>query len=251
MNLKYTVTKEAIHLQIPITKPGRLRFKKRDDRYSFGRSFAAQKERFDDNTYLEWQIGYDVTVEDFTKGKKHSEITSDSFVGANGKEKYPYELSELLFIAMELGLLPVHDVEGVLTEISGYRSFIDEKPIAVGECVGVKMNGLEFKEACVMLPTFFMTDTADGTQIEVSMEKQQYATGVQPMLYYCIPLAAFSNAVFIRGRSSVKGDVLVYVIDKLNAGNLAQMMRVFAMSSKRHLHDVSEILKLLIRLAKK
>ncbi len=92
-----------------------------------------------------------------------------------------------------------------------------------------------------------MIKTLDETQIEFSIQKQQYATGVQPMVYFCIPLTSFRNCSEFLGKSSVAGDNLEYVINKTNVLNLIFLMKVFAMASKRHNHDVVEILNLLLK----
>jgi len=54
----------------------------------------------------------------------------------------------------------------------------------------------------------------DETQIEVSIQKQQYASGVQPMVYFCIPLRAFKNSLDLLGKSSVSGDNLYMLLTK-------------------------------------
>jgi uncharacterized protein (UPF0212 family) len=110
------------------------------------------------------------------------------------------------------------------------------------------INGINFEETSIKLPTLFMIETLDDTQIEVSIQKQQYASGVQPMVYFCIPLKSFSNSSDICGKSSVSGDELVYIINKTNVLNLIYIMKVFGMASKRHNHDVVEILKILIEI---
>jgi len=93
-----------------------------------------------------------------------------------------------------------------------------------------------------------MIETLDRTQIEVSIQKQQYASGVQPMVYFCIPLRTFNNSSDLLGKSSVSGDKLVYVINKTNVLNLIFMMKVFGMASKRHNHDVVKILETLLEI---
>ena len=93
-----------------------------------------------------------------------------------------------------------------------------------------------------------MIETLDETQIEVSIQKQQYASGVQPMVYFCIPLKAFKNSSDLRGKSSVSGDKLVYVISKTNFLNIVCMMKIFGMASKRHNHDIVQILETLLKI---
>lgn len=246
--MEYTIKENNILLTIPATNAGKFRFKKRKNRLDFGETFSTRECPFDDQTYLEWQIGYDVPMKDVEEGKKETKLTSKHFIGSNGKTKYPYELSEIFYKTMELGFISIEEVKNLLKEIRGYKSFIDEKAITVEHHSRLTMNGINFEETSIKLPTLFMIETLDDTQIEVSIQKQQYASGVQPMVYFCIPLKAFKNSLEIHGKSSVSGDKLVYVINKSNVLNIACMMKVFGMASKRHNHDVVEIFKVLLEI---
>lgn len=242
------IKEKNILLIIPATNAGKFRFKKRRDRLDFGEIFSTRECHFDEQTYLEWQIGYDVPVKDVEEGKKGTKLTSKHFVGSNGKRKYPYELSEIFYKAMELEFITKKEVENLLNEIRSYRSFIDEKAITVEHHSQITINGINFEETNIKLPTLFMIETLDETQIEVSIQKQQYASGVQPMVYFCIPLKAFKNSSVLNGKSSVSGDKLEYIISKTNVLNLLCMMKVFGMASKRHNHDIVEILKTLLKI---
>lgn len=246
--MEYVVGENNILLTIPATNDGKFRFKKRKNRLDFGEIFSTRKCPFDDQTYLEWQIGYDVPVRDVEKGKKWTKLTSKHFIGSNGKTKYPYELSEIFYAAMKLEFITIEEVKNLLKEIGGYKSFIDEKTITVEHHSRLTINGINFEETSIKLPTLFMIETLDDTQIEVSIQKQQYASGVQPMVYFCVPLKAFKNSSNLLGKSSVSDDKLVHVINKTNVLNLIFMMKVFGMASKRHNHDVVEILKVLLEI---
>ena len=246
--MEYVIDKNNILLIIPATNAGKFRFKKRRNRLDFGETFSTRECPFDYQTYLEWQIGYDVPIKDVEKKGKGTKLISKHFVGSNGKEKYPYELSEIFFKAMELKLITKKEVENLLNEIRDYKSFIDKKTITVEHHSQLTINGINFEETSIKLPTLFMIETLDDTQIEVSIQKQQYASGVQPMVYFCIPLRAFKNSPSLLGKSSVSGDKLAYVLSKSNVLNLIFMMKVFGMASKRHNHDVVEILKILLEI---
>jgi hypothetical protein len=246
--MDYAIKENNILLIIPAANAGKFRFKKRQNRLDFGETFATRESPFDDQAYLEWQIGYDVPINDVETGKKGTKLTSRHFIGSNGKTKYPYELSEIFYKAIELEFVSIEEVKNLLKEISNYKSFIDEKVITVEHHSQLTINGMKFEETSIKLPTLFMIETLDGTQIEISIQKQQYATGVQPMVYFCIPLKVFKNSSVLHGRSSVSGDKLVYVINKTNVLNLIFMMKVFGMASKRHNHDVVEILKILLEI---
>lgn len=246
--MDYTIKGNDILLIIPATNAGKFRFKKRKNRLDFGEIFSTRECLFDKQTYLEWQIGYDIPVKEVEDGKKETKLTSRHFVGSNGKTKYPYELSEIFFEAMKLKLIAKEQVEDLLKKIDNYKDFIDEKAITVEYHSQITINGINFEETSIKLPTLFMIETQDETQIEVSIEKQQYASGVQPMVYFCIPLKAFKNSSDLQGKSSVSGDKLEYVINKTNVSNLIDMIKVFGMASERHNHDIVEILKILLEI---
>ncbi len=200
--MDYAIKENNILLTIPATNAGKFRFKKRQNRLDFGETFSTREGTFDDQTYLEWQIGYDVPINDVEAGKKETKLTSKHFIGSNGKTKYPYELSEIFYKAMKLKFVSVKEVKDLLKEISNYKSFIDEKAITVEHHSHLSLNGIKFEETSIKLPTLFMIETPDDTQIEVSIQKQQYATGVQPMVYFCIPLKAFKNSAKLKGSLS-------------------------------------------------
>lgn len=249
--MKYKVENKKISIKIPASNEGKFRFKTRKNRLEFGESFSTRTQNFNDSVYLEWQISYDTTVKDAESGKKVTKLQKTSFIGSNGKEKYPYELSELLYDGIKAGLISIDKVQSLLSEIGSYKSFIDDRKIAVEHHSKVIINGIAFEEMSIKLPTLFMIETADNTQIEVSIQKQQYASGVQPMLYFCIPLKSFQNYKDIYGRPSESGDELVYIIDSKNADILFQMVKIFAMCSKRHNQDITNIIKLLFKLLEK
>ncbi len=245
MNYTIEENNKNIILTIPAVNDGKFRFKKRQSKLDFGETFATRKEVFDDQTYLEWQIGYDVPVNDVNGGKKNTKLTSKSFIGSNKKKKYPYELSEIFYEAMRLKLISLKEEENLIQKIQGYKSFIDQKIITIEHHSKIKLNEITFEETSIKLPTLFMAETVDETQIEIAIEKQQYATGVQPMIYFCIPLKAFKNSRDIYNKSSIQGFSLEYIIDKDNVSNLINMMKVFGMASKKHNYDIVQILIIL------
>lgn len=244
--MEYIVKEKSIELEIPAANSGKFRFKKRKNRLDFGETFSTRKCCFDEQTYLEWQIGYDVPVKDIKDGEKSTKLNKRSFIGSNGKRKYPYELSEIFWTAIELDLISKKEVEHLLDEIWKYTNFIDEKVISVEHHSKLRINGVNFEETSIKLPTLFMVETLDETQIEISIEKQQYASGVQPMVYFCIPLRSFKNSSDLLGKSSVPGDKLIYAISQGNVQILSSLMRVFGMASKRHNHDIIQIIQTLL-----
>ena len=246
--MEYIIKEKNIWLVIPATNSGKFRFKKRKNRLDFGETFSTRECLFDEQVYLEWQIGYDVPVKDVEDEEKSTKLNKKSFIGSNGKIKYPYELSEIFWTAIELNFISKKEVKCLLGEIQKYAHFIDEKLISVEHHSKLSINGVNFEETSIKLPTLFMVETLDETQIEVSIQKQQYASGVQPMVYFCIPLKSFTNSSDLLGKSSVSGDKLRYVISQSNVQNLLNLMKVFGMASKRHQHDIIQIIQTLLEL---
>ena len=246
--MEYTIKEKNIWLAIPAANSGKFRFKKRKNRLDFGETFSTRECLFDEQAYLEWQIGYDVPVKDAGGEGKSTKLNKKSFIGSNGKIKYPYELSEIFWTAIELKLISKEEVKCLLDEIRKYTNFIDEKSISVEHHSKLSINGVHFEETSIKLPTLFMIETLDETQIEVSIQKQQYASGVQPMVYFCIPLKSFKNSSDLLGKSSVPGDKLRYVISQSNVQNLLNLMKVFGMASKRHNYDIVQIIQTLLEI---
>lgn len=248
--MEFNVSKGSIQLTFPAANAGKYRFKKRKSRFDFGETFSTRECCFDENTYLEWQIGYDIPVKDVENGKEKTRLDKDSFIGSNGKRKYPYELSEIFNIAIELNFIEKKHIENLIAEIQHYNNFIDGKAISIERHSKININGVIFEETSIKLPTLFMVESLDQTQIEVSIQKQQYASGVQPMVYFCIPLKSFNNNSKLLGKSSVVGDELTYTINKDNAQNLTNLVKIFGMASKRHNHDIIQILQILHKIKK-
>ncbi len=232
--MDYNIKDGRISIKIPAANDGKFRFKTRKRNLEFGEIFSTREINFGQNVYLEWQIGYDATAKEIKDGVKNTALKKLKFIGANKKAKYPYELSELLYLAAKNGLIPINNLSALLNEVRSYHNFISDRKISVEHQSKVIINGVHFEETSIKLPTLFMMETADNTQIEVSIQKQQYASGVQPMLYFCIPFNAFINYAELDGRPSNPNDVLTYVIDDENKNILLDMIKIFAMCSPRH-----------------
>ena len=239
----YTCSENSIRLNFSASNDGKFRFKTRDENVGFGKTFATRKNAFSEKVFLEWQIGYDALVQDVESGKKTTSLNRTKFVGSTGKEKYLYELSEILYQTVKCGLVSTAEIDKLANEIDSYAQFIDEKPIIVEKPVKLLMNGVDFAETNVKMPTLFMPQNSDGTLIEISIQKQQYAAGVQPMIYFCIPFKSFVNWKDLDGKKSVRGSNLQYVLKKDNVEVVFNLFRVFGMASSRHKFDVRQILK--------
>ena len=97
---------KIISVAIPLTKAtGKIRIKKRNNFNEYGIPVPTKAEAFSPQCYVEWQIGYDVAVKEEEK-LKLTTIKDCCFIGANGKEKTLYELSEYIFYFYQWKVIP-------------------------------------------------------------------------------------------------------------------------------------------------
>jgi len=235
-----------VEVRVPALNQGRFRLKRRDNAFSFGHSFAARSKEFSDDVYMEGRIGCDATLADIRNGTKHTSLGHLEFTGDNGKKKSPFELSELLSAAMDSGLVGREAVGDLFRAIPGIATFLDDRRITVGALNAICINGVEFQQTSIELPTYFMPWAQCGMQIEVSVQKQQYAAGVRPMVYLCIPIETFKNGRSFIGRTASRGEVLELEFDTTEAQVLVALLQVFSLCSRAHSHDVREILDVIM-----
>jgi hypothetical protein len=246
-----------IHIVVDSKNDGKLRFKKREEVFSFGESFPTRDEPFTEKTYLEWQIGYYIPINKADDNLKNvfKEEENDYFIGANKKKKGAnkkkkgaYELSEIIYFSKEISLIRTADLVNLKEEIESYKEFIDTEPIQVeNNLKSISLNNIGLTKTIISLPTFYFFNSSDKTTIEVTIKQQQNASGIQPMIYYCIPILAFKDGQEIIDKTSKEKPSLLYVINKDNIQNFINLMKIFGMASERHNHDTVEILKLIIK----
>ena len=209
-------------------------------------SFATKESKFNQDIYLEWQIGYDTVISDIDKKTTTLKNKHFEFIGANGKKKYPYELSEFLWILTKEKILNVKVLQKLQNEIQKYNDFFNTPP-AIDTIGSVIINSLEFIKSWTKLPTY-CHNHIDGTWTEIIMQKQQYGSGVQSMIYFCIPIKSFANGNQIIGYTSAEKQMdLKYYIDKYNVQNILNVFKALAMASPEHKQDVLTILTVLER----
>jgi len=230
-------------LKLPTKNKGKFRWKTRDDNSQFGEGFATTTIPFTERAYMEWQIGYDSDVNHRTKTTFLDEM---EFVGANGRSKNPYELSEILYLLMENGIITKEEIVELTKDIKKRDySFDDEYRIENSESKKFTIEGFNFKRQDTVLPTFSYYKSPRGLSIEISIQKQQYASGVQPMVYFSIPIENFENKNSIIGRTSREVEYAKLVLDETNKEVILKMFVFFGMCSDRHKHDVVSILNLI------
>ena len=241
--MEFKFKNNKLFMEFPNKNKGKFRYKKKG-KSELSRSFSPIESKFEEDIYLEWQIGYDALLSDINK-KKHCLIGKKfEFIGANGKKKYPYELSKILWTLVKKNILKPTVFNHLKNKIIKYNDFFDNVPkIKIKGPVGI--NNLTFTQATTLLPTYYF-HPPDQTWIEIIIQKQQYAFSFQAMIYYCIPIRAFKNGNQLIGFSSKEKPIpLQYMVDKNNTNNILTLFKTLAMASKRHKQDVLKILNVL------
>lgn len=243
--MTYKIENDAIILALPLTSQGKFRCKTRADIQGFGDGFAPKTTIISSDAYLEWQIGYDTIIGKDVKPTR-LDSTQFEFTGANKKRKYPYELSEIAYFMRRQGILTDKDMGEINDGISAINEFLQDKySIEVHKEDPVSLNNIDFLSSSTKLPTFITSSENDKLMIEIMIQKQQYATGVQPMLYFIVPMTSFENSNRIVGHTSSETPVGYLRLDKSNKDVIKKLFICFAMCSASHNHDVKEILKVI------
>lgn len=243
-DIRHVVKQGSLELYLPTKNKGKFRWKTREDNSQFGSVFATATIPFSDQAYIEWQIGYDSEV---NHARKTTILNDLEFVGANGKLKNPYELSEILYLMKENGLITKEEVKKLYEDIETRDfSFDEQYKIQTNEKETVQIADFKFHQQDIVLPTFSDYDEDKGLSIEISIQKQQYASGVQPMVYFTIPIQCFDNYNEMIGRTSRQVNEAKLVINEYNKKFILNMFRYFGICSSRHKYDVLSILELFI-----
>lgn len=244
--MKYVVKEEYIEVQLPLTSRGKFRCKKRKDIQEFGEGFAPKSNPITSDSYLEWQIGYDTVIGKYERATRLNK-NKFKFTGANGKQKHPYELSEITYYMCEKGIISKEELMDVYNQINGIKKYLqDLYPINVVKEKDSDINKIRFLTSSTRLPTFIRKNKDSKLLVEIMIQKQQYATGVQPMLYLDIPVNAFSNSEDIINKTSSETPYGIVHFDSSLKETIFNIWICFSMCSESHNHDVKEILKVII-----
>ncbi|WP_104721916.1 R.Pab1 family restriction endonuclease [Helicobacter mesocricetorum] len=231
-NLKY---------KFPLSKAmGKIRIKERFAFSDYGIPVAPTQTIMTAKHYIEWQIGYDKVV------KKNE---SYHFIGANGKTKQIYELSEFLDFALCKKWITPNDIRNIKTNIKNYQDFIERKEkIMRTNFVNDNLNGIEFLKANVSYPLLIHRFQNNDLLCEIVVREKQFAVGTMPMLYFCVALSSLKdcdNQSFI-GRKIQSNEYGYLEITKENIAIFIQIFRIFGLLSKVHQYDCLQILDYLL-----
>lgn len=240
--------KKQLIISVPLTgATGKIRIKQRSFFNEYGIPIATKQHQFTQNCYVEWQIGYDaVTTE--AKKLKETSLQDKTFIGANGKEKALYELSEYIYYFFKWGVITLEQLNETETFLENLREkdFVDNPQnfaIQRTQPVEKKFLGIDFCYTEVRYPLLIHKFGKYEILTEIKVTEKQYAIGVQPMLYLCYPITELWTELPLLGRTAKTKECGDFLVDTSNINIFLELLKIFGILSKNHNKDVRHIIK--------
>ena len=228
---------------------GKIRVKNRSTIFEYGLPFASRQNNFTQRNYVEWQIGYDTTLD---APEKLAETTLKDllFTAYNHKTKALYELSEYMFYLIKWGFIHKTSLNSLFHEIQGIseENLLENHPscqIKRTHPREATINGIDFLESKIEYPLLVHRFGKYEIIAEIVVREKQYAVGTQVMLYFCFPITELHANPALLGRTAKPKETAEFVFNKDNFRIIPEMIRIFGMLSKSHQFDILAILKLI------
>lgn len=242
---------QEIKVAIPLTKgTDKTRIKKRSILNEYGIPVSTKSEPFTQSCYVEWQIGYDVITSDTEKLEKTT-LKDLRFIGANGKEKALYELSEYIKYFYDWKVISKEsliNIENYLKQLSE-DDFLDTNPelsIKRTHPINKTINDFNFMWTKVEYPLLVYKFGKFEIVAEIKITEKQYAIGTQPMLYLCFPITELENSENLLGRTAQTKEFANFVINDKNINVFLEMLKLFGTLSKNHNKDAISIINVIL-----
>lgn len=246
--------KEREHkIEVPIlltAVSGKIRVKNRSILNEYGAPVAVKRDGFVLSNYVEWQIGYDVVKKEVEK-LAESSLPETEFIGANGKTKALYELSEYIWYFYKWNVITREELESVIVYLDLIQShnLIDnnsELQIDRSHPVAKNINGFDFEYTQVKYPLLIYKFSGYEIVTEIKITEKQYAVGTQPMLYLCFPITELKADPNLVGRTAETKEIAYFEITENNIKVFLEMLKMFGILSGSHKHDILQIISTIL-----
>lgn len=253
-NMPKILIKESEHkIEVPIlltAVSGKIRIKNRSIVNEYGTPVAVRRDGFALSNYIEWQIGYDV-VKNETDKLAESSLSETEFVGANGKTKALYELSEYIWYFYKWGVVSRRDLEDAVSRLNAIpcNNLIDnnsELQIDRSHPIAKNINGFDFEYTQVKYPLLIHKFNGYEIVTEIKITEKQYAVGTQPMLYLCFPITELKTQNNLIGRTANVKEIAHFEITENNISVFLEMLQMFGTLSNSHKHDILQIINTIL-----
>lgn len=247
---KEEIANHSIKVSIPLTNgTGKTRIKKRSMLNEYGIPVATRQVCFTQSCYVEWQIGYDIDATE--QNKVLTTLTNKTFIGANGKAKYLYELSEYIKYFYNWKIISRDDIISIRDYLVNLppNSYIDIHPdlsIKRSHFIDKKINGFNFYFTRVEYPLLVYKFNQYEIITEIMIKEKQHAVGTQPMLYLCFPITELKNSENILGRVAKPKEKADFIIDENNIKVFLETLKIFGTLAASNNQDAISILNLIL-----
>ena len=248
MLIQIDESSKTLAVPVPLTSPaGKVRIKKRSCFSKYGEPVAVKQEPFSQLSYVEWQIGYDIVAKDSEK-LMLTTLPDEKYMGANGKTKVLYELSEYIYYFYRWRIIK----KGTLLNIKKFlqnlkmKDFVDYPAnFAIDRSHPVKKQflGIDFFYTQVKYPSLVHKFAPYEILVEITIKEKQRAVGVQPMLYLCFPVTELALKKPLLGRTAETNEKADFVISRANIDIFINILKIFGILSDDHNKDVLAILR--------
>lgn len=242
-----------IYAEIPLTaSSGKIRIKTRNNFFDYGMPTATRQVDFSQKHYVEWQIGYDVDISNEEKLSLTS-LPTKTFVGANGKIKALYELSEYLYFFRRENLIKNDELQDLLL----FLEQIDEKvfletsndfQILRTHPIEKRIQDISFYCSEVKYPLLVHRVENFEILVEIVIKEKQKAVGIQPMVYICFPITDLitKDQSILLGRKANAKEFAFLKLGKKHKNFILESFKIFGILSKNHNKDMVNIVKLIL-----
>lgn len=234
----------TIEESIPLTMPtGKFRVKSRSMYYEYGQPFSSRSSQFTGKNYVEWQISYD----SISKPDHHPSITYEG----REKTKFLVELPFYFYQFFQWGIISHRAV----TDFIDYLENIDRENlidrhehcrISRTHPDTIEINGIPFASMTLRYPQLVYHFQQYEIIAEITVREKQRAVGVQPMLYFYIPISELDAHPPLIGRTAKLKEAARFTFSENNHEAVLQMMKIFGILSDRHREDVLRIVRTLL-----
>jgi len=246
---KILIRDQEHKIEIPISLTavrGKIRIKNRSILNEYGASDAVRRKEFALSNYVEWQIGYDV-VKSETEKFIESSLPNTEFIGANGKTKALYELSEYIWHFYRWNILTKGDLENVanyLNEITNDNLINNNSELQIDRShpIAKNINGFDFEYTQVKYPLLIHKFNGYEIITEIKITERQNAVGIQPMLYLCFPITELKAETNLIGRTANTKEIAYFDITESNIKVFLEILKMFGILSENHKHDILQII---------
>lgn len=103
-------------------------------------------------------------------------------------------------------------------------------------------NGINYQWTQIKYPVLIHKFENYEILTEIIIKEKQYAIGVQPMLYFCFPVAELVSKQQLLGRTAESKETARFIITTKNIRIFVLMLKMFGTLSVNHNKDIITII---------